>query len=403
MTKEQINNNKFNNIRNLKIDLGIFKGGERITQRFNDKEGLKYVQRQGHDGLDLVPFVGGNNDIYSPIEGTVIFQGGDSNYPFASRKKFWGYGLFVIIYDSKNNLLWLFGHLSKINVKHNQRIKVGDLIGKMGRSGFGILNRYPLHLHLGRYEVDNNIKILNQENGFWGGTDPLILLDEKNNIENMKLNNIINALANSNIADKENIIHSLREHSNDDTYIVRALEALQNNYNSCINTYNNKQAEIEQLNEAYQVILNENRVLQAEKTNMIVRTDVPFEQEKSYKIKSVDSVNKLDNINFSNRLNEIKENNNIFSNLFSLFGKKEIKEKTDEIKEELKKGKKISWKRFTSLIITLIVLIVPHFLNIPEFENFSKILTEDNLQYVIMLLDSFYIFFQTKTDLKNDK
>ncbi len=391
MTREQINNNKFNNIRNLKIDLGIFKGGERITQRFNDKEGLKYIQRLGHDGLDLVPFVAGNNDIYSPIEGTVIFQGWDSNYPFASRKKFWGYGLFVIIYDNKNNLLWLFGHLSNINVKHNQRIKVGDLIGKMGRSGFGILNRYPLHLHLGRYEVDNNIKILNQENGFWGGTDPLILLDEKNNIENMKLNNIIKALSVSNIEDKANIIHSLKEYSNDDTYIVRVLEALQNNYKSALNSYNKLNENYEILEDAYSDLsLKQDKIVEAE-----LKNPIPKIRETNEIVRKTDSEQpKMQGV-----FNNFK--NVDLGGVVKILNTPKAQEKVEELKTEIKKGKRISWKKFTFTLLALLSLTVPHLFNTPEMESLSKALTENNLQYVILLIDAIYLFFQSDVDKKN--
>jgi len=96
-----------------------------------------------HPGLD---FKGKKGDaVKSTADGKVILAGW-----------FQGYGKCVKI-RHKNNLETLYGHLSKINVKAGQLVSTGQVIGKVGSTGYSTGN----HLH---YEVRKNGKPVNPRN-----------------------------------------------------------------------------------------------------------------------------------------------------------------------------------------------------------------------------------------------
>ena len=92
-------------------------------------------QMQFHKGLDIaVPF---GSDVVATAAGTVIFSGQKG-----------GYGNCVIV-SHGNGLATLYGHLSKLVAKTNEKIKVGQVIAKSGNSG----RSTGPHLH---YEVHKN-------------------------------------------------------------------------------------------------------------------------------------------------------------------------------------------------------------------------------------------------------
>ena len=92
-------------------------------------------EMQNHKGLDIAsPF---GSDVFCAAKGKVIFAGQKS-----------GYGNCVIV-EHINGLATLYGHLSKVLVKTNQEVKVGELIAKSGNSG----RSTGPHLH---YEVRKN-------------------------------------------------------------------------------------------------------------------------------------------------------------------------------------------------------------------------------------------------------
>lgn len=92
-------------------------------------------QMQFHKGLDIaVPF---GSDVVATAAGTVIFSGQKG-----------GYGNCVIV-SHGNGLATLYGHLSKLVTKVNDKIKVGQVIAKSGNSG----RSTGPHLH---YEVHKN-------------------------------------------------------------------------------------------------------------------------------------------------------------------------------------------------------------------------------------------------------
>lgn len=92
-------------------------------------------QMQFHKGLDIaVPF---GSDVIATAAGTVIFSGQKG-----------GYGNCVIV-SHGNGLATLYGHLSQLVAKANDKIKVGQVIAKSGNSG----RSTGPHLH---YEVHKN-------------------------------------------------------------------------------------------------------------------------------------------------------------------------------------------------------------------------------------------------------
>lgn len=90
---------------------------------------------QFHKGIDIAsPF---GSEVMCAAEGKVIFAGSKA-----------GYGNCIIV-SHENGLATLYGHLSKVMVKSNQKVAVGEIIGKSGNSG----RSTGPHLH---YEVHQN-------------------------------------------------------------------------------------------------------------------------------------------------------------------------------------------------------------------------------------------------------
>ncbi|MEI3791497.1 MULTISPECIES: M23 family metallopeptidase [unclassified Chryseobacterium] len=92
-------------------------------------------QMQFHKGLDIAVAYG--SDVRAAAAGTVIFSGQKG-----------GYGNCVIV-SHGNGLATLYGHLSQLVSKVNDKVKVGQIIAKSGNSG----RSTGPHLH---YEVHKN-------------------------------------------------------------------------------------------------------------------------------------------------------------------------------------------------------------------------------------------------------
>ncbi|HWY78737.1 MAG TPA: M23 family metallopeptidase [Candidatus Sulfotelmatobacter sp.] len=76
-----------------------------------------------HTGIDIA---GKNGDsVTAFMKGKVIYIGNLS----------WGYGNHIII-DHGNNITSLYGHLSEVDVKQEQEVQPGDIIGKEGQTGW---------------------------------------------------------------------------------------------------------------------------------------------------------------------------------------------------------------------------------------------------------------------------
>ncbi|MCX8531778.1 M23 family metallopeptidase [Chryseobacterium luquanense] len=92
-------------------------------------------QMQFHKGLDIAVAFG--SDVVATAAGTVIFSGQKG-----------GYGNCVIV-SHGNGLATLYGHLSQLVARTNEKVKVGQVIAKSGNSG----RSTGPHLH---YEVHKN-------------------------------------------------------------------------------------------------------------------------------------------------------------------------------------------------------------------------------------------------------
>ena len=101
----------------------------RVTQQY--KKGI-------HDGIDLVGI--DSKDIHSTINGTVIFAGYEN-----PDNIYQGFGKYIKIKKDNSNEVYYFGHLSEIYVSVNQKVKITEVIGKEGNTGYSTGS----HLHYG--------------------------------------------------------------------------------------------------------------------------------------------------------------------------------------------------------------------------------------------------------------
>lgn len=126
-----------------------------ITQEFGENPQI-YEQfgLKGHNGIDFRAKVG--VDLFAPIEGIAKVQNQSSS----------GYGLNIRIF--KDNLEIIMAHLSKTFVSEGQKVFLGDKIGKTGNTGFST----GPHLHFSMRFRDDNNKIVNYNNGYFGWIDP---------------------------------------------------------------------------------------------------------------------------------------------------------------------------------------------------------------------------------------
>lgn len=104
----------------------------------------------GHNGLDIVNPWG--TPLFA-VKGGII--GDVKNDPK-------GYGKHLRIYHDRGDGFceeWTYGHLSEVSVQSNHRVVEGDLVGKMGNTGFVVSGATPFwkhnpyagtHLHLGK-------------------------------------------------------------------------------------------------------------------------------------------------------------------------------------------------------------------------------------------------------------
>lgn len=142
-----------------------------VTRPFGFKDGY-YTKFGflGHEGCDFVPNstqqAGAN--IYSPIDGEVIRDTDD-----ISQDPNWSaYGKKVIVWNAEKKIAFWFCHLQSNSVKLGQKVKEGDLVGKMGHTSTPG-NVFGDHLHLNMCNTDENGNRLDQDNGYKGFIDPL--------------------------------------------------------------------------------------------------------------------------------------------------------------------------------------------------------------------------------------
>lgn len=96
-----------------------------------------------HTGLDIATTKG--SPITPIMNGKVTYAG----------EIFWGYGKHIII-DHGNNVTSVYGHLDKIFVYPGQEVKLGDVIGNEGETGWS--TGPHLHLEIRVYGIPVNPK-----------------------------------------------------------------------------------------------------------------------------------------------------------------------------------------------------------------------------------------------------
>lgn len=83
---------------------------------------------QSHDGLDLVGL--DSKEIHSTVNGTVHYAGWENSENHSQ-----GFGQYVCIKGTDGNFYY-FGHLSEIRVKAGNPVKITDVIGVEGNTGY---------------------------------------------------------------------------------------------------------------------------------------------------------------------------------------------------------------------------------------------------------------------------
>lgn len=93
-----------------------------ITLKFGESS----LYQVFHTGLDIANPQGKVGDpVIAFMDGKVTYAG----------EIFWGYGKHIII-DHGDNITSVYAHLDKIYVYKGQEVKLGDVIGKMGDTGW---------------------------------------------------------------------------------------------------------------------------------------------------------------------------------------------------------------------------------------------------------------------------
>lgn len=125
----------------IKIAFGnitrIINGGKNMNSPYKGKFRVSQQYKgSAHDGLDLVGV--DSKNIYSTINGIVEYAGWESA---VNHKK--GFGKYVRIKKADSVDRYYFGHLSSINVKRGQEVRIGTLLGVEGNTG----NSTASHCH----------------------------------------------------------------------------------------------------------------------------------------------------------------------------------------------------------------------------------------------------------------
>ena len=91
------------------------------SSEFGVRRFINGTPRNRHTGLDIAAPEG--TDVYAPLDGKVLLS-----------EEFFYRGNIIYI-DHGNGLVSSFSHLQKSLVKKNSKVKAGDLIGKVGKTG----------------------------------------------------------------------------------------------------------------------------------------------------------------------------------------------------------------------------------------------------------------------------
>jgi murein DD-endopeptidase MepM/ murein hydrolase activator NlpD len=104
-----------------------------------------------HPGVDLAAPVG--TPIRATADGVVAFAG---QIPIARGTGWWRYGNLVIV-ENGDGFFTLYGHDDRIDVKPGERVRRGDRIATVGKSGWGVSTPH-LHYEVRRREADGTFR-----------------------------------------------------------------------------------------------------------------------------------------------------------------------------------------------------------------------------------------------------
>lgn len=97
-----------------------YMGKFQVTQEFKGAD---------HDGLDLVGLH--DKEVHSTVNGTVRYAGWENSNNHSQ-----GFGQYVCIKSDADGYFYYFGHLSEIKVKTGDKVKITDVIGIEGNTGY---------------------------------------------------------------------------------------------------------------------------------------------------------------------------------------------------------------------------------------------------------------------------
>jgi murein DD-endopeptidase MepM/ murein hydrolase activator NlpD len=124
-------------------------------------------RRTPHRGVDFPAAVG--TPVLAVADGEIVFAGFEETTIYSPWVNY--YGKFIVIRHA-NDMFTLYAHLSRIDVKAGQKVKVGETIGAVGRTGVAI----GPHLHFEVRRGANGEDFLSTENPeLW-----LTLVNDKN-------------------------------------------------------------------------------------------------------------------------------------------------------------------------------------------------------------------------------
>lgn len=97
-----------------------YMGKFQVTQEFKGAD---------HDGLDLVGLH--DKEVHSTVTGTVRYAGWENSKNHAQ-----GFGQYVCVRSDADGYYYYFGHLSELKVKTGDKVKITDVIGIEGNTGY---------------------------------------------------------------------------------------------------------------------------------------------------------------------------------------------------------------------------------------------------------------------------
>lgn len=97
-----------------------YMGKFQVTQEFKGAD---------HDGLDLVGLH--DKEVHSTVNGTVRYAGWENSNNHSQ-----GFGQYVCVKSDADGYFYYFGHLSEIKVKTGDKVKITDVIGIEGNTGY---------------------------------------------------------------------------------------------------------------------------------------------------------------------------------------------------------------------------------------------------------------------------